>query len=197
MPCIRKCCPHDQEFNVIGDQVTCDQADSDGSQYIPNFHLQTESDLMRNEDYLVVGPEAGQVQHFCSPGSFLVGLLDSQLFVNGSVKGIADSFESKHFTEFCVESFNESYKYFVCYSEEPPPCGGTRKTLHSTFLCISVVFLLLTLAVYLIEPSLRKQYLFSRIIMAFMINLTLTYFILVTQELSPADQGTLGNFSCE
>ena len=118
-----------------------------------------------------------------------------ELNVNGTLKGIVNSSFSHLWKpgQFCVERIGDTpYEFFVCPG--PSECENTIRTVHSIFLCISIFFLLLTLVVYLIEPTVRKQYLFSRISMAFMINFTFTYIIVVTDHLSPAKDGTSGNF---
>ena len=182
----------------------------------PKFHDRAgiEVDLKRNEQYVVVGPEVDQRQYMCDPvhdGGGYLAMLEhyfllrdeeeeevegyGELNVNGNLKGIVNSRFSHLWKQgqFCVERIGETpYEFFVCPG--PSECENTIRTVHSIFLCISIFFLLLTLVVYLIEPTMRKQYLFSRISMAFMINLIFTYTIVVTEHLSPATRGTSGNF---
>ena len=188
--------------------------------FSPKFHdhAGNEVDLKRNEQYVVVGPEVDQRQYMCDPvhdGGGYLAMLEHyfllqyeeeeeevegyrELNVNGNLKGIVNSRFSHLWKQgqFCVERIGETpYEFFVCpWPSVPSYCENTRRTVHSIFLCISIFFLLLTLVVYLIEPTVRKQYLFSRISMAFMINLIFTYTIVVTEHLSPAGDGTSGNF---
>lgn len=175
--------------------------------FSPKFHDRAgnEVDLKRNDQYVVVGPEVDQRQYMCDPvheGEGYLVMLEhyaqfGELNVNGNLKGIVNSSFSHLWKpgQFCVERIGETpYEFFVCPGPKNVYCENTIRTVHSIFLCISIFFLLLTLVVYLIEPTVRKQYLFSRISMAFMINLIFTYIIVVTDHLSPAKEGTSGNF---
>ena len=71
----------------------------------------------------------------------------------------------------------------TCFPDDSS-CVSVNNTVHSVFLCISIIFLIITFIVYLIEPSLRKQYLFSRISMAFIVNLTITYIFLLNEKIN-------------
>ena len=120
-----------------------------------------------------------------------------ELNVNGTLKGIVNSSFSHLWKpeQFCVERIGDTpYEFFACPEHRNVYCENTIRTVHSIFLFISIFFLLLTLVVYLIGPAVRKQYLLSRISMAFMINFTFTYIIVVADHLSPATQGTSSNF---
>ena len=135
-------------------------------------------------------------------------------YTDGSLRGIVideyDENATEHVVqyksqEFCVvqtdldpesEDFlspkNNSYKLefqlFVCKN----PVGrrqmavgeATMIPVHSSTLMISIVFLLITLIIYLIEPSLKKRNLFSKITISLIVNMTATFITIVYGHLS-------------
>ena len=100
--------------------------------------------------------------------------------------------------EFCVvkteveseeNSTNLEFQTFVCKfpsetKTSDEKCEALMIKVKSSTLIISIVFLLLTLIIYMIEPSLQKQYLFCRITVALILNLTAAFIIVVLVELS-------------
>ena len=125
--------------------------------------------------------------------------------------------------EFCVvqadvesedNSTNLDFQLFVCkfpsgsangsasgilYTDTDDDCERRMITVKSSTLIISIVFLLMTLIIYLIEPSLKKQYLFSRITISLIVNLTAAFIIIVHVELSKdlhlgEHKGTIGKY---
>ena len=96
--------------------------------------------------------------------------------------------------EFCVEeselesedsSTKFDFQLFVCkypdgsYKDRHADCEALMIKLHSSTLIISIVFLIITLIIYLIEPSLKKQYLSSRITIAIIVNMTAAFIVTV------------------
>ena len=95
--------------------------------------------------------------------------------------------------EFCVvqtegvpedNSTNLEFQLFACKfpskSQDPDVnCEARMIKVQSSTLIISIVFLLITLIIYLIEPSLKKQYLFNMITIFLIVNMTATFIIIV------------------
>ena len=81
-------------------------------------------------------------------------------------------------------------------------CEARMIKVQSSTLIISIVFLMITLIIYMIEPSLQKQYLFSRITISLIVNLTVAFIIIVYIQLSKDPDtlylnkqgGTLGKY---
>ena len=123
-----------------------------------------------------------------------------KISMNGSLKGIMpdneydenyEIIEEKTLEveykphEFClveseVESEDDStkldFQLFVCKKPEgikdaDADCDKLMIKVQSTSWIISIVFLIITLIIYLIEPSLKKQYQFSRITIAIIVNM--------------------------
>ena len=119
--------------------------------------------------------------------------LDFQLFIckfpspSGTANGSADGSG----IGIRIGSQNSDYK-----------CEARMIKVQSSTCIISIVFLLITLIVYMIEPSLQKQYLFSRITISLIVNLTVTFIIIVYIQLSKDPEtlylnnlgGTLGKY---
>ena len=63
-------------------------------------------------------------------------------------------------------------------------CEATMIPVQSSTLMISIVFLLITLIIYLIEPSLKKRNLFSKITISLIVNMTATFITIVYGHLS-------------
>ena len=63
-------------------------------------------------------------------------------------------------------------------------CEAKMIPVQSSTLMISIVFLLITLIIYLIEPSLKKRNLFSKITISLIVNMTATFITIVYGHLS-------------
>ena len=69
------------------------------------------------------------------------------------------------------------FQLFVCkfpdgsYKDADADCEKLMIRVQSSTMIISIVFLIITLIIYLIEPSLKKQYQFSRIMIAIIVNM--------------------------
>ena len=201
----------DYDYDDLESEPTICLEDESIKQYEPTFHNHNEDEVTswtRNEQYLLVAPVEQRFQ--CDQihglnGSFVsmfeFGIVNPKLIIDGKLKGIVNNSISTVYwkaQEFCIVPTEEKdgsigkYQYFICNVDiantndtigiDVDICDKLVKNVHSVFLSISLVFLLLTLALYLIEPSLRKQFLFSRITMAFIVNLTITFIILVNKH---------------
>ena len=158
----------------------------------------------RNEHYLLVAPKEGQFvcpvdqmpagsQHFNGRIAPLMMFGDPASFkivIDGSLKGTTMMYNPQ---EFCVvqtegvpedNSTNLEFQLFACKfpskSQDPDVnCEARMIKVQSSTLIISIVFLLITLIIYLIEPSLQKQYLFNMITRFLIVNMTATFIIIV------------------
>ena len=151
---------------------------------------------------------AGQIV----PLNWLADPTNFKIFIDGSLNGTANAYdedyeiiENKTFEvqykphEFCVvktevesediSTVNLEFQLFVCKKPDGSQdaddnCEARMITVQATTLTISIVFLLITLIIYLVEPSLKKQYVGSRITIATIVNMAATFIIIVHIHLS-------------
>ena len=70
------------------------------------------------------------------------------------------------------------FTFMTCLADQPTWCDKTIATFHSVCLSISVIFLIVTLLVYVCEDSLRRTNpLFSKITIGFISNLIICFII--------------------
>jgi len=110
---------------------------------------------------------------------------------------IADSsnLETDPKTNNSYENF--SFTYMTCHEEKLSWCEKFTGTFHPIMLSISVVFLIITLLVYLCEDSLRRNnVLFSKITIGFISNLTICFIVLVDNYFQGLDNDRRERLPC-
>ena len=94
-----------------------------------------------------------------------------------------------HFTDF-------EFTYMICHEEKQSWCEKFTNTLHPILLSISIVFLLVTLFVYVCEDSFKTNPLFSKITIGFITNLIICFAALVANNVQELNGDSRGTFPC-
>jgi len=103
--------------------------------------------------------------------------------------------------DYCIafDAVDETPIYQICNQgqgiDKPAWCQKWESYIYPVVLSISIIFLFITIFVYLIEDSLKKQKLFSRIVMGYLINLAISYILTAvesTKKNARDDQATIG-----
>ena len=71
------------------------------------------------------------------------------------------------------------FTYMLCHEEKKSWCEKFTLTFHPIMLSISVIFLVITLIIYVCEDSLKTSGLFHKITIAFILNLTICFIVLI------------------
>ena len=86
-----------------------------------------------------------------------------------------------------VNTTNFDFTYMICEEDQRLSwCDKFKSTYHPILLSISVIFLLITLIVYICEDSFWTNPLFSKITIAFISNLTIAFIIRVDSDVKNA-----------
>jgi len=108
--------------------------------------------------------------------------------------------------EYCIafDEVDETPIYHICNQghdaegksfDKSSWCQMYESYIYPVVISISIIFLIITIFVYLIEDSLKKQKLFSRIVMGYLINLAISYILTAvesTKKNARNDQATIG-----
>ena len=92
-------------------------------------------------------------------------------------------------TEATTDKVDFQFTHMVCSDKMKDPCFERTKYLKPVLLSLSVIFLFLTLFVYIFEGSqTTKNPLTSKMTIAFIVNLTITFIILIDQYVRAAKE---------
>lgn len=192
-PCIRKCCD-EGEIYVTGKEkkATCQQPDLPYHLF-HNFNIPIYDSFWQktnaSEDHfwLLYGDPCPIGKYLVYPDERNLLMIDGRISIEGMVGP-----EFRDASQYCLEGMNgRDIKTLVCFDEMESAEDRVTFILYSTFMIVSIPFMLATVMVYGVISELRNLH--GKCLMSHSVILCVTYVCLVIIQLG---RDEVSNFWC-